>query len=164
MPETSHAGRAAFGHGERRPKRPPLRIALFVLLGSAAACALSCRGNPRRAVEREEGLAIDPDPIDLGKLGLGLRGEAAALVVNRGAAPVAIDRFEVSCPCIEVSPITATIGPASSQALRVAFDPGGDLDFRGRLAVPLRGYSGSRVVATATVLVEVADTPNQVQQ
>ncbi len=51
-------------------------------------------------------------------------------------------RIEAGCPCIRVEPDSVRIEPGESRPMIVVFDPSGEPDFRGGMAVHLIGRDG----------------------
>jgi len=118
---------------------PSLRRALaaVALLGPVA-----CRpGEPLpAAADVGSGLPLaGPRVVDLGTLMPGQPAQAPLVVGNRRDDAVVLHRVETSCPCVRVTPSPLRVGPLQQAVLNVTFDPSGEPDFRGSLAVDYTG-------------------------
>lgn len=79
---------------------------------------------------------------------------AEATLRNRGDRPVAVERIEISCPCLRVEPGALNIDPGERRTLLLRFDPSEEPSFRGRLAIEVtgRGPMGESVFGTRVTL------------
>lgn len=88
----------------------------------------------------------------------GEMGRAGLTITNRAPTGVSIQRFETSCPCVRVSPSSIHIPSHQTASLYVTYDPTEEPDFRGGLAVALKGIGErDRTVFSATADIEVRD-------
>ncbi len=81
--------------------------------------------------------------------------------MNRGSRPILVQRIETSCPCLTIEPRSLTVGSGEKQVLGLAFDPSGDLDFRGGLAIEVTGFAGGAVAFQTLVKLEVEPGPSE---
>jgi hypothetical protein len=81
-----------------------------------------------------------PNPVSLGRLRPGQNARADVTLKNPGREPQTVARIETSCPCIHFSPESVSLEPGETAKLEVTFDPSGEPDFRGGLAVRVSGY------------------------
>lgn len=144
-------------------------------IGLNAALVL-CAGMSGCARSGELGVPVEPDrkasadrrasrsrdlpfttTLNLEVIEAGQDAERGKLTIcNPSNHPWEIVRVETSCPCLNVSPVSLTIEPRSSAILTVAFDPTEEPDFRGRLAVRVKGVDASdTIVFEARVNLEV---------
>jgi hypothetical protein len=136
-------------------------FAVVVILVSVVGCS---KGGPETQSGNAKAnhtapassLVPAPVPVDLGCLPPGCVGRAELSVRNVGRASQTLARVDCSCPCVRVVGLPLSIPAGTTAALVVTFDPSEEPDFRGALAVRLRGLGDSDVeLFRADVLVRV---------
>ena len=101
-------------------------------------------------------LSLIPRTLDLGVLPLGRTARGEFRLANRLDESIAILRVETSCECVTVNPDSFRIDPRGEIPLRIAFDPSGEPNFRGKLRVEVIGYGPSdQIVFRTSVRVEI---------
>lgn len=134
-----------------RTRLHALGIAAFLVLGAAVpiglgGCAPAAPGasSPAAAAGAPaQVLSVSPDPIDLGTLSPGQMGRAELRVANAGTDPRSVERVETSCPCVSAGPVPLAVAAGGEGRLTVVFDAAEEPNFRGNLAVELRGLDAS---------------------
>jgi hypothetical protein len=95
-------------------------------------------------------LAISPAPIVFEVLDAGESSRAALLVRNTQSIALTLERIEISCSCVGISPVPIEIGPGERKTLNVTFDSSGDADFEDGLTVDISGYLPDGKIAFRT--------------
>jgi hypothetical protein len=102
-------------------------------------------------------LLVDQDTVDLGSSAPGSDSERFVVLANPGDHPIEVARVDSTCPCLEVLPSRFLVAPRQRRTLLLRHRPGSD-DFRGRLAVELKGLTPAGLrVFRLRALAEVAD-------
>jgi hypothetical protein len=106
------------------------------------------RRNPSSEppVQRAVGnLSLSPNPVSLGRLKPGQTARTDVVLKNSGREQRDVSRIETSCPCVQLTPFSARLGPGMSTNLEVKFDPSSESNFRGSLAVRVTGIDAEGV-------------------
>jgi Protein of unknown function (DUF1573) len=97
-------------------------------------------------VQRAVGnLSLSPNPVSLGRLKPGQTARTDVVLKNSGREQRDVSRIETSCPCVQLTPFSARLGPGMSTNLEVKFDPSSESNFRGSLAVRVTGIDAEGV-------------------
>ncbi|MHB1557825.1 MAG: DUF1573 domain-containing protein [Isosphaeraceae bacterium] len=105
-------------------------------------------------------LDVLPNPVELEILGPGQSARREISVRNSSSRPVAVERIDTTCPCIQVSPGSFAVGAGETRFLTVRFDPSHDPEFRGGLSVVVTGFDESeRAIFCTRVDLEIIGAP-----
>lgn len=91
------------------------------------------------------GFIVSPSPVNLGTLSPGQVAEAKLTVRNETARSRSLARIESSCPCVKIGPVVQTLRAGDMESLILIFDASEEPDFRGRLAVNVRGLDDAEM-------------------
>jgi hypothetical protein len=97
------------------------------------------RPSPHTASTADGPLVADRKSASFGTVKRGEHAKSEITLRNPGRAAVVILSFETSCPCVTVSPASATISAGESRRFTVSYAPESGEDFRGDLSAELRG-------------------------
>jgi hypothetical protein len=103
-----------------------------------------------------EQLTIEPRCVDLGIAASNGQREYTLTVRNHSHEAIVIDRIELSCECLTVSPALTTVGPREARNLHVRADLSREPDFRGTLVlvVTVIAVDGRSARSEATLAVQ----------
>jgi len=106
--------------------------------------------NSTSGEEQHFPLAISPSPIVFEVLHSGESAKKSLVVRNSQAAPLTIERIEVTCLCIRIAPVPIDVGPGETKTLTVSFDSSSEPEFEGGLSVQITGYLSENKIAFQT--------------
>ncbi|MGC8639618.1 MAG: hypothetical protein ACP5XB_07035 [Isosphaeraceae bacterium] len=110
-------------------------------------------------VGRASLVLTEPHAIRFGALRPGRSAHMRlGLIARQRAASIDVYRITTSCPCVIVEPKSIRIDGKTGAEVSVKFDPATEPDFRGPLAVELKGFDRQGVELFSTqVFVSIAD-------
>lgn len=91
-------------------------------------------------------LIVEPSPISLGVLRPGQSRHVPVTIRNLTNQRVAVDRMDISCPCVCVTPTRFALQGGESVRLDVRYDLVKTSGFRGQLAVDFSGATQDGLV------------------
>lgn len=103
------------------------------------------RGFRSRSVSRvdaslsEAGRLHVPPRLDIGDVAAGLRVASRLSISNPGDASIVVAKVDSSCPCLRVAPGAFVARPHSTTDVTMTYDASEAPDFRGVLALEVRG-------------------------
>ena len=95
-------------------------------------------------------LRLIQSPTLLGSVSPGQMAKAKVRLFNAGSEPVEVVRISSSCPCVRGVGLPLRVPSGQIASLEVVYDPEGEREFQGELAVEVIGHTSDGQVAFQT--------------